>query len=73
MNKTLWDATVVFFGKMVNKLIHQKSTHGYRGWNLEGMVPTKELRRKLAVNIEKGDWVDVANLAMMLDYRKNKE
>jgi len=36
-------------------------------------MPTRRLKEKLYDNIDREDWVDVANLAMILDYRKNKE
>jgi hypothetical protein len=73
MNKSLWKAVHYFFGKMVEKLIHQKQTHGYSGWDSPGDVTSGRILRKLYENVERGDWVDVANLAMMLDYRKQKE
>ena len=70
MTQKLWKAASNFFGQMVEKLIHQKNTHGFSGWDLESDVSNTTLLRKLHENIEKEDWVDVANLAMILDYRR---
>ena len=73
MNKQLWGATVLFFGKMVNKLIHQKMTHGYTGWNHTSSIVNEKLLIRLHANLADQDWVDVANIAMILDYRENKK
>jgi len=73
MTQLLWKTAAAFFTKMVAKLIHQNSTHGYIGWDQESSVRYQGLMDKLHRNIKDEDWVDVANLAMMLDYRKSKE
>jgi hypothetical protein len=70
MTQKLWKTAVCFFGLMVEKLIHQHNTHGFSGWDSESNVSNATLLRKLRENIEKEDWVDVANLAMILDYRR---
>jgi len=70
MTQRLWRAASTFFGLMVQKLIHQSNTHGFSGWDSGLAVSNTVLLRKLRENIEKEDWVDVANLAMILDYRK---
>jgi hypothetical protein len=70
MTISLWEAVNKFFGRMVKKLIHQHETHGYTGWDFYYSIKTEVLVAKLYRNIEEQDWVDVANLAMILDYRK---
>ncbi len=73
MTQKLWRCTSLFFAKMVEKLIHQRGTHNYSGWDY---LNEDILKRKLHRNIESRDWVDVANIAMMLDYhdyRRRKE
>lgn len=73
MNKTLWIAVHCFFGKMVEKLMHQKQVHGYSGWDSPSEITNQKIYSKLKANIDRQDWVDVANLAMMLDYRKERK
>ncbi len=69
MSKKLWVVVNIFFGLMVEKLIHQKTCHGYAGWD----YTTRDiLLKKLSYNVSSSDWVDVANLAMMLDYHDRK-
>lgn len=70
MTQKLWRAAMTFFQQMVEKLIHQSNTHGYTGWDKESEVSNTTLLRKLRENIEEEDWVDVAILAMILDYRR---
>jgi hypothetical protein len=72
MTQSLWIAASRFFEKMIIKLINQKETHGYSGWSDPAIVATSLLVNKLHENITRRDWVDVANLAMILDYRKCK-
>jgi hypothetical protein len=65
MTQKLWTCASVFFGKMVAKMIHQSQSHGYSGRDYSS---ESYLIEKLNRNIQERDWVDVANLAMMLDY-----
>ena len=65
MTQKLWECASGFFGKMVAKIIHQAHTHGYTGWDHER---EKYLLEKMNANISRRDWVDVANIAMFLDY-----
>lgn len=52
-----------FAGAMRPKL-YDKAVEGYTGWN--DPANRDMIRQKLLANAERGDWVDVANLAAML-------
>lgn len=53
----------VFSDEMERKL-HRKLMQGYSGWDDENMK--EYLKESIKNHVEKGDWVDVANLAAML-------
>ena len=53
--------TEAMFEKIMNKM-----RSGYGGWDSRSPEVVESIKSKLAENINDGDWVDVANLAMML-------
>jgi hypothetical protein len=53
----------VFSQAMMDKLI-KKVNSGQKGWNYSGLLP--DLKKSLKDHLEKGDMVDVANLAMFI-------
>ena len=55
------DFSEVMFEKFVAKL-----KQGYNGWDRNTPDIIESITTRLGKNIEKGDWVDVANLAMFL-------
>jgi len=57
--------------KMKKKFISQ-SKLGYDGWDDHSRIPDVALQNKLLANVRRGDWVDVANLAAILQYRQEK-
>ncbi|MDD5540472.1 MAG: hypothetical protein PHG61_07270 [Candidatus Marinimicrobia bacterium] len=59
-----------FTVKMLKKL-ESKVFEGWFGWNERENI--ESIHERLKYNLEQGDWVDVANLAMMLDRFKEKE
>lgn len=62
-------AAGMFFAAMENRLINRE-TAGWTGW--KGKFTDKNIKARLMDNAERGDWVDVANLAMILWARKRK-
>jgi hypothetical protein len=62
---------VKIFSEMMKIRMLAKYKQGLRGWD----DPTQEsiIRNKLADNIGKNDWLDVANLAMMLFRFKHED
>lgn len=54
-----------FTEAMFNKLV-AKMSQGYGGWDSRSTEVVESIKAKLADNINDGDWIDVANLAMML-------
>jgi len=56
---------------MRSKLILNKQ-RGFMWWDDPETLPDSDLVRSLKENVEEGDWVDVANLAAILWYRKEK-
>lgn len=71
MKADLMFSATYFFGKMIEKFKY-KLSQGYTGWS-STRPSDKRLIESMQRNIEKKDWVDVANLAMILDYRKNNK
>jgi len=53
-----------FHGRMKGKL-RKKEGEGYKGWDNPELKET--LKKQLNHNLIEGDYVDVANLAMLLD------
>ncbi len=52
----------------------EKYDMGWTGWDDPSNGPSnKELKERLIRNVEKGNWVDVANLGMMLWFRERRE
>lgn len=58
-----------FVGSMQSKLI-TKYDKGYCGWNDPRIETHSNLLRLLKKNLEECDYIDVANLAMMLHLRQ---
>lgn len=61
----LQEAVELFSKKMIAKLAY-KMGNGYSGW--KNKANRKEILYKLHNNVNHKDWVDVANLAMMLHW-----
>lgn len=64
----LFTALGMFQSKMEHRL-SEKQTDGWTGWNT---ISVNVLKKRLIDNANRGDWVDVANLAMFLWYRQHK-
>lgn len=47
----------------------EKQSAGWKGWNT---LSVSTLKKRLLHNVEQGDWIDVANLAMFLWARRLK-
>lgn len=62
-----------FTDKMVGRLT-EKEARGYTGWNktVTGSIEDLWLLRMILGNIVKGEWVDVANLAMFMWWRSGR-
>lgn len=59
-----------FVNTMNGKFI-QKKEEGYTGWDDPEECSEDHLVRKLYANVEQEDWVDVANIAAILWWRKH--
>lgn len=53
--------------------LERKRGEGRKGWNLPKVCSLKSLRKMLNQHIEKGDMVDIANLAMMIWNREHPD
>ncbi len=62
----LFTAFGMFF-KMAEVRLGDKQHAGWTGWDT---IATTKLKARLLHNVETGDWVDVANLAMFLWTRR---
>ena len=62
----LFTAFTMFFHSAEMRLA-DKQRAGWSGWN---KLSTRTLKSRLLHNVEAGDWVDVANLAMFLWARR---
>lgn len=62
-------AAVTDFSKLMLDKLEDKQKAGYRGWDAPFMGA--RIEEKLRQNLENGDYVDVANLAMMLHRFQN--
>ena len=60
------------FVDAMNEKFIQKKKEGYTGWDDLDEPMDDLLIRKLYTNIEQEDWVDVANIAAILWWRKQK-
>ena len=49
------------FAKIVSKM-----QQGYHGWDRKDPVIIELLKNRLADNVNRGDWIDVANVSMFL-------
>lgn len=70
MRKTLlsqWGE--MFFGFMKEK-IEKRRRQGWHGW---GQISEKRLTERLIDNARRKDWVDVANLALLLWIKQAKQ
>lgn len=52
------------FAAAMRHKLYEKAAEGYTGWNNPENI--EMIQQKLLANAERGDWVDVANLAAML-------
>ena len=52
------------FAAAMRHKLYEKAVEGYTGWNNPENI--EMIQQKLLDNVERGDWVDVANLAAML-------
>lgn len=57
------------FAQMMKDKLAKKRGDGYRGWEHKGLCPNEHLSTLLRICVEKGDPVDVANLAMFIGMR----
>ncbi len=66
------EAVSTFTQRMADKMAasRRKGRHGW--WN-PAICPIERLRDELVKHVEKEDWVDVANYAMMLHWRHENE
>lgn len=60
-----------FCKQMKAKIIYSRTVKGRSGWNSQEQCSIASLRVLLHKHLEKGDMVDVANLAMMIWNREN--
>ena len=65
----IFTLSAMFFQCMQSRLL-EKAADGWRGWDKTG---PKALRERLLDNFERKDWVDVANLAMILWAQKENK
>lgn len=65
----LWTAFGMFY-RATELRLADKQRAGWRGWN---SLSAKTLRERLLRNVESGDWVDVANIAMFLWIKRWKD
>jgi len=54
-----------FTEAMFEKLM-AKMNAGYHGWDIKDPVMIELLKNRLADNVNRGDWIDVANVSMLL-------
>lgn len=59
------------FRRAMLEKLKRKRAEGRRGWNLPAVCSIGQLETMLREHVEKGDAVDVANLAMMIWNRRN--
>ena len=58
------------FANAMNEKFIQKAKEGYIGWDDPEQCSNDELIKKLYANAVQEDWVDVANIAAILWWRK---
>ena len=58
--------------KCMKKKFIAKSKVGYSGWDSHSEIPDAALINKLLANVKRKDWIDVANLSAILEYRKTQ-
>jgi hypothetical protein len=73
MDNLLQQVALAFYSKMLVRFEYKSAKHGFHGWNNKSAVSTTYLKEQLQKNVYDGDWVDVANLALILDYREQKK
>jgi len=72
MNSKLQKALTAFHSKCITKF-NQKETQGYTGWDEPSEAISDELlEERMKENIMSEDWVDVSNIAMILNYRQSQ-
>jgi len=64
-------ASGIFFTKCTTRLL-EKEAEGFTGWNDPKNISDSELLLRAQGNMLRGDYVDAANLLMMLDSRVEK-
>lgn len=67
----LFKSLVKFANAMFRKLV-AKGRAGYRGFDDPNYTSNVTLTKNLRKNIKDRDWVDVANLALILQYRQDR-
>ena len=55
--------------KAMRKRLKEKMLEGYRGWEWDEYI----VRERLTRSLRKKKWIDVCNLAAMLEYMRQKE
>jgi len=63
------DVAIEDFAAEMKARMDRKAEQGVFGWTDPELVPTPELRRRAHLALESGKYVDVANFAMILDWR----
>jgi hypothetical protein len=63
-------AYVDWFAGALKLKLAKKQNEGRRGWNDPNQVTIDQLKEMLVDHVEKGDMLDVGNLAMMIWYRE---
>ncbi len=63
------DEVVDQIANLMKSKFDQKARSGYSGWENHSSIPDAALINKLLANARRKDWVDVANLAAILEYR----
>jgi len=56
------------FTKVMKVRLLKKEEAGWSGWDERSLMPLDELMDRIFDNLNKGDWIDVANLAMFAFY-----
>lgn len=72
-NKIKLMDTVNSFATEMQYKLSAKLEEGYTGWDDPSSLPTDYLEARLVVNLQNRDFVDVANLAMILWYRRRRD
>ena len=66
------DKLVDEIAEKMKKKFSNQAKRGYSGWDDHSEIPDAALKNKLLANVKRKDWIDVANLAAILNYRQDK-